>query len=150
MIGLQTTAVGVPSIDLDVTLGVQMVLFILLWMFLRATVFKPYLEAFRERVVLTEEARAKAEASQERADDLLREYESKLTAARQEASDARSEIANEGKDKADEIIGEARTWSSEHIEDSRQKLDDELSDAREEIRPQAESLSDAIAQKVLA
>lgn len=148
--GLHAVAVGAPTIDIDATIGIQMFLFIALWLFLSAVVFKPYVRAHRERVAMTEGERAKAAASSERADALLSEYETSLSQARAEATAARASLIDEGKREADALVSSARQDSSQHIEQARAQLEADLASVRDEIEPRARVLSEVIAQKILA
>lgn len=148
--GLEAVAVGAPTIDLDKTIVVQLVLFVVLWLFLSAVVFRPYLEAHRERVRLTEGERKKAAQANERADALLSEYETTLARARAEAGTIRAALLSDAKREAEALVASAREDSARQIESARAELEEDLARVRSEVEPRARELSEVIATKILA
>ena len=147
--GLLASGAGL-NIDLDVTLLIQLALFIGLWIYLRKVLFKPYLAARNAREDLTEGARAEASEVQTRVDEALGSYRAALTSARNAAAAKRAELVGEGEAKAGTVLGEARADAVKVREEADSNLKKELSDARDDVRKQAESLSVAIAERILA
>ena len=69
---------GGVSLDLDLTVFIQLLLVVLLMLILKRWVFKPYLSALDERAKRTSATRASAEQLQEEADDIATRYETAL------------------------------------------------------------------------
>ena len=80
---------GGVSLDLDLTVLIQLLLVVLLMFILKRWVFKPYLSAIDERAKRTSATRASAAQLQQEADEIATRYETALADARQAALDAK-------------------------------------------------------------
>ncbi len=148
--GLDAIAGGGLSIDLDVTLFFQMGLFIFLWLFLTATVFRPYLAARREREHQTDGTKAEASTLRQEVETGVAELEARLAEARQVATKRRTALVKSGATQADTLISTARDESSLVLENAHVALDKEVVAAKKELTPHANGLSVAIAERILA
>ena len=147
---LLAAGAGAPSLDLDITLFIQMGIFFALWFFLSGKLFKPYLQAREERVALTKGAREEAEGFRREAGAILDDLESQLAEARREAQGLKREEVEAGKEQASSILEQARADAEKTKAQAKAELEDELKTARRAMEPQAKDLSDHITQRLLA
>ena len=146
---LSTLAAAHPLIDIDLTVVVQFVLFLILLVVANKLLFKPYLQLRERRKAGIEGARAEAERMTATADSKLADYEKQLGAARNRANDegrkVRAEAAAHEKDTTDK----ARTSAQKSIDEATSKMRAEAEAARLQLLPQANTLAKQIASKLL-
>ena len=136
-------------LDFDKTVLYQMILFLGLMLVLKPLVFDPVLKVFALREERTEGARAEARRLQEKAGELLREYESELARVQQVAAEERQRLRNETTKLEAEILDEAREVTTRMIDDGRRRIADQVNKIRFDLGRQSERLSRDIATKVL-
>ncbi len=136
-------------INLDQTLLVQMVNFIILVLVLNYLLYKPLLKIIDERKERIEGTLEEAERMMKEAERKLEEYNSRIRQARQQAQ----QIVAEGRLKASEeqkrILASVRKETEERLEKLQRELEAQKASAREVLRRQAEVLSIRIAERVL-
>ena len=93
-----------PLIDIDLTVVIQFIIFLVLLILLTKLVFKPFLEIMRERSENIEGAREKATVLDSEADEKLSSYEEQVKSARKDAAEVRGKYRDEGEAKAKEIL----------------------------------------------
>lgn len=138
-----------PIIDIDGTVLVQFALFILMFLVLRAFLFKPYLKMRDERSEKIEGAEAKAEALSKRADDLEAQYQAKVTKARSAADEERARLQGEGRTREAELLAQARSRAQERIQATRGQIAAQVKTAQGELEQRAETLGHVLASKLL-
>ena len=148
--GLNAIAGGGLNIDLDITLFFQMGLFIFLWIFLTATVFRPYLSARRKREQQTDGTKTEAASLRQEVESGLAEVEERLAEARGVAAERRAALVKSGNTEAEALLLIARAESSVVTQSAREELTRELTDAEKALAPHSEGLSVAIAKRILA
>jgi F-type H+-transporting ATPase subunit b len=136
-------------LDFDKTVIYQMILFLGLMLILKPLVFDPVLKIFAIREERTEGARAEARRLQEKAGELLREYESELARVHQVAAEERQKLRNETAKLEAQILEEARQATSRIIDDGRRKIADEVNKIRFDLGRESERMSHQIAARVL-
>lgn len=146
---LQYLAFESPSLDLDVTLFIQTGIFVLLLLFLRAFVLRPYFAAYEARESLTTGAREEANALVAKADALVAEYESTRQSVYAELESKRKSAVEEATAKATEKLELVRqnvmTESQARLSD----LDAQLATSRRQMDGEIASISDQIVKKIL-
>ena len=139
---LQYLAFESPSLDLDVTLFIQTGIFVLLLLFLRAFVLRPYFEAYEARESLTTGAREEANA-------LVAEYESTRQSVYADLESKRKTAVEKATAKATEKLELVRqnvmTESQARLSD----LDAQLATLRRQMDGEIASISDQIVEKIL-
>ena len=149
--GLQPTIaiIAGAAIDIDATLGIQMVLFLALFLLLNPLLFKPYLKAMDERREGLQGSREDAEEFDIRAKNALAEYEKKMRDARREAQGIRDSLRTQGQGEQQDIVEESRQEMASKIDGERKKIAAEKDAALVTLRDRADSLASAIVEKVL-
>ncbi|MBN1612205.1 MAG: ATP synthase F0 subunit B [Polyangiaceae bacterium] len=137
------------TLDLDKTLLVQMVLFMVLIVVLKPLLFDPVLRVFEQREQRTEGARSEARALQEKAGELLRKYEKELERLRQAAAEERERLRGEASKLEAEILNEAREASNKIVEEGRGRIDREIQAIETELVARTEELARSMASRVL-
>ena len=140
---------GGVTLDVDRTLVLQMVLFMLLILLLKPLLFDPVLRVFEQREQRTEGARAEARRMEERAGELIRAYERELDRLRQIASEERERLRNETARLEAEIMHEAREVSHRIVSQGRQQIDDKIRAIEADLAGRSDEMGKMIAARVL-
>jgi F-type H+-transporting ATPase subunit b len=146
---LAAAAGGAVTLDLDKTLVVQMLLFMVLIVVLKPLLFDPVLRVFEQREQRTEGARAEARALQEKAGELLRKYEKELERLRQMATQERERLRGEASRLEAEILSEAREASNKIVENGRSRIETELRAVEQQLSARTDELAKSMASRVL-
>jgi len=138
-----------PLIDLDSTVFIQLVVFIITALILSRFLFKPFLEMRAARHQGIEGARDEAGRMDDQAKAQIVDYEARFTKAKAKANDERAKIRNEAAERERTITEAARKETETAIEGARQTLATEATSARAALAPRAQEIAGAIAQKIL-
>jgi F-type H+-transporting ATPase subunit b len=136
-------------VDIDYTLFIQLVLFLLLIWILNQVLYKPLLRIMDRRKEILDKAQEEVKTVQETIDRRVAEYEEKIRAAKMEAMGQKGDLAKEGTAAAKVITDKAKTEIAGMMGDFQAKLEKELASARELLRNQSLRISSEIAEKVL-
>ena len=142
-------AAGGVVMDIDRTMLVQMAVFVLLIVVLSPLLFKPVLRLFEERERRTEGARSDARAMQEKAENLLERYQSKLEDVRITAGTERERLRAETLQLEAKILGQARQATSQIVEAGRAQIERETAGIRQDIGVQSRAIAREIGSRVL-
>lgn len=140
---------GGVTVDLDASLVVQIVLFVVLLVVLKPVLFDPMLKLFEEREKRIEGAAAEAREEDKRSAKALSKYEAALAKAREAGNAERDALRSQGQKKEAERLAEVRAAATKTIEQGRAAIAGEAKTARAELAVQANVLGQAIASRVL-
>ena len=140
---------GGVTLDFDNTVILQAVLFTLLLLILKPLLFDPMLRIFALREERTEGARATARELQERAGDLLGEYERELGRVAQVAAEERDRLRAETARLEATILHEAREATARIIENGRKKIEAEVNTIRFDLGKASERNAEEIVAQLL-
>ena len=140
---------GHPLIDVDLTVVVQFVLFLVLFVIANRYLFQPYLELRARRKAGIDGARAEAERMTAQADAKLADYEKQLAGARDRANESGRKIRLEAAAHEREVTDQARAAAQKAIDEAHATMQRETAAARAQLMPQAEALARAITSKLL-
>jgi F0F1-type ATP synthase membrane subunit b/b' len=143
MIAAQISALGIDS-----TLGIQFVVFVIFYAWLRWVFFPPFLN-------LLEAREAKTSGLIEKSQELLKEAEikeaelaAKTGEVRRLAAAEKDKLVGEAKAKSHTQIEVARKEAKKKIEDARAQADGTLAGDLASLRQQANQLSDLFVEKL--
>ncbi len=136
-------------VDIDFTMFIQLVLFLLLIWILNQVLYKPLLKVMDRRKDILDKAQEEVKTVQETIDRRVAEYEEKIRAAKMEAMGQKGDLAKEGATAAKVITDKAKGEISVLMGEFQAKLDKELASARDLLRNQSRAISLQIAEKVL-
>jgi F-type H+-transporting ATPase subunit b len=140
---------GHPLIDLDLTVVVQFVLFLVLFVIANKFLFQPYLQLRERRKAGIDGARAEAERMSAQADAKLADYEKQLKIARDRANDEGRKVRLEAAAHEQDVTTKARASAQQAINDAQATMRDETEKARGQLLPQADALARSITSKLL-
>ncbi len=125
-------------------------LFILVYFYLKAMLFKPLEKVLAEREKLTEGARKTAEASFAAAERKQAEYEQKFAAARAEVYKLQEETRRKWLDDQTNQIAAARQATEANVKSAKAQIQAEAELARASLSATSSQLAEEIAATVLA
>lgn len=140
---------GAVNVDLDLTFLGQMVVFAVLIIVLKPLLFDPVLGLFQEREKRTEGARGEARRMQEKAGELLREYEREMEKVHRVAAEERDRMRAETARLEAKELAEARAVADKIIEEGRQRIAEEIHEIKFDLGRNSERLAREIAGRVL-
>jgi F-type H+-transporting ATPase subunit b len=136
-------------IDLNYTMFIQMINFLVLIFILNLLLYKPITKIIDERNKKIEDSKSEVESLDEKAELKIADYEEKMRQAKQEAMSQRNEVRDEGEEAGKTIIEGARGEISTMIEGFKVTLASEREAARNVLRDQAKKIAVEISEKVL-
>ena len=146
---LLASAEGGVTVDLDLSLFVQLGFFVVLLFVLKPALFDPMMKLFEEREKRIEGTRHQATKEDERSAKALAKYEAILTKAREAGSAERDSLRAEGLKREAALMAEARAASAATLEQGRAEIAKESSTARNQLRTDAHGLARDMASRVL-
>ncbi|HYA86064.1 MAG TPA: ATP synthase F0 subunit B [Nitrospirota bacterium] len=136
-------------IDINSSLLIQLVNFIILLVVLNIILFKPIRQIMQDREQGISAAFSDAKAAQERMQNLLDQYNGSLAEAKQKATTAYNALYQQGLDVQRDTIAAERSKSGELLDKARSEIAEVSAAARGELRQEAERLSQDISAKLL-
>lgn len=133
----------------DLTLFVQMAIFLALIFILNLLLFKPILSIIDRRKRQLDELENEIKLFKDSVDKKAAEYNEKLNNAKAKGSDLKKEIIAEGAKQAKGIVDAVRNEIPLMVQESQKKMDKEMQAAREILSGQSRKLSLEISEKVL-
>ena len=140
---------GHPLIDVDLTVVVQFVLFLVLFALANKFLFQPYLPLRERRKAGIEGARAEAERMTAEADAKLADYEKSLAVARDRANEEGRKVRAEAAEHERQVTDKARSSTQTAIDEAQATMRKETEAARAQLMPQADALARSIASRLL-
>jgi F-type H+-transporting ATPase subunit b len=137
------------AVDLDITALISVVLFLLVYLFLKFTLIDPYLKIVEERENRIEGAQRDAEARRHQAQQILLKYEEQMAQARSDAQSMREELRGSAERERDALLVQSRERAQQELATARASLKDELGAAEESIDTEARSIADVLVGRVL-
>lgn len=125
-------------------------LFLLVYFYLKSMLFSPLEKVLAQRDVLTEGARRAAEEGQAEAERKQQEYEKKFNEARAEVYRSQEELRREWMDQQTAQVAEARKGGEAAVHSAKEQMASEMAGAREDLTLPSAALAEEISQAVLA
>lgn len=140
---------SLPVVDIDNTIFLQALLFLLLLVVLNFVLFQPWLEVKERRAKRIGGALADAGELRERASAAELDYASRLAKARDEAMTIRSDRRRDADEQEATIVGDARREAAATLDERKQTLAREVEQARMELGGRVDALARDITSQVL-
>ena len=138
-----------PLIDVDGTLFIQFGLFLIMLLILSRTLFRPYLKMRDERHKGIEGAREKAHEMDHQVDQIVADYDAKLTAAKLRGAEERQRLRTEGATHERQVLGAARDEAQKALDGARAQIAGDSSAARAKLEQESTALTRQIVKKIL-
>lgn len=135
--------------DLDATLPVMAVQFLVLVAILNQVFYRPLLRVVDEREEYIRSNRAQAKELQAKAAELTRQYDQELALARREAQQMVNTAQAQAKQEAQAQIRVAQQEAQAQLTQARAELAVQQEKALAQLEPQVQSLGEAILAKLL-
>ncbi|MCK4507568.1 MAG: ATP synthase F0 subunit B [Desulfuromonadales bacterium] len=136
-------------IELNWTLLLQFVNFMILMAALNALLFKPLRAALQARRDTIQGSKAKVQDLDEQVQAQIARYEAQLQEARLQGGQERTALRKTAQDEEARILGGANKKSAEKLQTIKEQIQEEASTARQALRDETEALAKSIAGKVL-
>ncbi len=136
-------------LSLDWTFAFQILLFLILWAFLRRFLFEPHFEVMEQREHRSEGALRQAQRVKAEVGEMEEQYKSRLTATRSGAIQQVETVAREAEGQAHAITEAARTEADKILEEMRATLRQEIENTRKELQSRAPEFARNISEKLL-
>ena len=136
-------------IELNWTLLLQFVNFMILMAALNALLFKPLRAALQARRDTIQGSKAKVQDLDEQVQAQIARYEAQLQDARMQGGEERLALRKTAQDEETRILGGANKKSAEKLQSIKEQIQEEASTARQALRDETEALAKSIAGKVL-
>lgn len=136
-------------INLDYTILVQMVNFILLILILNVLLYKPILAIMGKRKSQMDESDGEVKRLSQLVEQKLSEYEEKVRLAKLDAMEQKNVIVREGAELAKGAIDAVRSEIPGMMDEFNAKMAKEVDAARAVLHSQSQKISLEIAEKVL-
>ncbi len=140
---------GGGLINLDRSLVVQAINFLILLAILHRLLYRPLLAKMAERTAAIQESLDAARAAREEAARQLEENAARLRAAHAEAAAIREQALREAAEEQKRLVEAARAESERLVASARAQLEADTRRAREELRREVAELATAVAEKLV-
>jgi F-type H+-transporting ATPase subunit b len=137
-------------VDLDKTVFIQMALFGILILILKPLLFDPMLRVFALREERTDGAKTEARKMQERAAEILSNYEAEIAKVRADATAERDRMRKETSQLEARILAEGREAAETIAADGRARIAEEMQAFQIELDEKTSALAGQIASRVLS
>jgi F-type H+-transporting ATPase subunit b len=136
-------------IDINVSLFIQLVNFIVLLITLNFILFNPIRQIMQEREQGISSALEDAKTAQHRMQSLLDDYNSSLAESKQKATVTYNTIYQQGLDAQRDMISAERAKAGEMLDKARAEIAAASNTARTDLQKEAERLAQDITSKLL-
>jgi F-type H+-transporting ATPase subunit b len=136
-------------LSLDWTFAFQIILFLVLWAFLRRFLFEPHFEVMEQRGHRSEGAIKQAQRVKAEVGEMEAQYKSRLAATRTGAMQQVDTVSREAEGQAQAITDAARTEADKILSDMRATLQQEIASTRKELQSRAPEFARNISEKLL-
>ncbi|MHB1405923.1 MAG: F0F1 ATP synthase subunit B [Desulfitobacteriaceae bacterium] len=136
-------------IDIDLTLLVQVLSFLLLVFVLSKIAWKPLMKIMDDRRKFIADSLAQAEKEREQAEQIKREYLEEMRQARQEAQEVIAKATKLSEERASEILAQARAEAEKMKQAALVDLERERDRAIADVQAQVSDMSVAVAEKII-
>ena len=136
-------------VEINLTIVIQVVQFLILVFILNRSLFKPISRAIEERAGRIDAWEEKTRTLQETVRTKIESYEKELVEVRARAQEEQEQISNELKEREDEKVGAVFKEAAQIVASTKQTLQEETERLRQELRRQAEDMAQMVTEKVL-
>jgi F-type H+-transporting ATPase subunit b len=136
-------------INLDITLVIQMINFLILLFVLNLILFRPIRKIIKERNQIVETFNSDIASLTGEAQASMEEFEEKILETKKEGVGRVQSMKDEGEQAEVELIATTTQEVQARIEEARKKVASDIQDARTELQKQVQTFSVAVTEKIL-
>ena len=136
-------------IQLNFTLFIQIVNFLVLLLILNAILFKPVMAKMREREARIKNDRERAKESEEKVLDQEKRHQEELSKARQTAGQEKNVLLAEAKKVEADVLEKARSQAAQIVDQMKTSIQAEAAEVRKILKEEMTPLARSISEKIL-
>lgn len=136
-------------IQINITLFIQIINFLILLFILNAILYKPVMAKIREREARIRADRQKASELESQVQQQQERHQQELAAARQQGAQEKNLLIAEAKKKEAAILEKARQEAGRIVDDMKASIRAESDEARKTLATEMTPLAQSIFQKIL-
>lgn len=136
-------------INLDKSLIVQVINFLLLLVILRRVLYRPFLAKLEERSLTIKKSLEEAQAARTEAERQREEHRAKIRAAHAEAQAIREAALKEAAEEQRRLIEAARQEAARIVESAKAEIDRDIRQAKQELRKEVGDLAVSVAERLI-
>ena len=136
-------------IQLNFTLFIQIVNFLVLLLILNAILFKPVMAKMREREARIKNDRERAKESEDKVIDQEKRHQAELSKARQTASQEKNVLLGEAKKVEADVLEKARSQAAQIVDQMKTSIQAEAAEVRKILKEEMTPLARSISEKIL-
>lgn len=136
-------------VDLNITLVIQMVNFLVALVIINFLIIKPIRAALQRRRELTGKFIQQTESSNEEAERRVRAYEAELDKVRAKAQAHKEMLRKQGQDKSQALMANAQQQAQDFLQGARKSVADESNAAMQTLRAQVDTLAGHVAARLI-
>lgn len=136
-------------INLDITMVVQFINFVITLVVLNILLVKPIREIIKKRAGVMADLVSDTERFTQSAEEKLKNYEAALDEARKAGTAERLRYKDEGQAQEKEIVSAASAQAHEALTAARSEIDSQSRTAMDSLKGQVDSLADKAVAKIL-
>ncbi len=136
-------------INLDITLVIQMINFLILLFVLNLILFRPIRNIIKERNQIVDTFNSDIASLTDSAQESMDQFELKIQEARKEGVARVQSMKDEGEEAEVELIAVTTQEVQAKIEEARNKVAADIKEARTQLQTQVQAFSVAVTEKIL-
>ena len=136
-------------INLDITLIIQMINFLILLFVLNLILFRPIRKIIRERNQIIDDFNTDIISMTDQAQESMDQFEQKILEAKKEGMARVQAMKEEGEDAEAQLISATNQEVQAKVEETRQRVRSEIQGARDQLQAQVQAFSVAVTEKIL-
>ena len=133
----------------DLTLFIQLIIFLVFMVIMKKVYFDPYLEAFDEREKTIQQLLAEAEENNRKAEKILEEVDKILAQTREESKKIMEQYHKETTEMVNNILKKAQAEAEKEIEDAKKEVAMTVEIEKKTMDKIIENMAKEIAEKLL-
>ena len=133
----------------DITLFVQVIIFLIFTAIMKKIYFDPYLEAFDEREKTVEKLLAEAEENRKKAEEILAQVDEILAKTKAEAQKIIDQYHHETNEMVADILKKAQKEAEELVEDAKKEVEKVVEIEKKTMDKIIEDMAEEIVNKLL-
>ncbi|MBI5816442.1 MAG: F0F1 ATP synthase subunit B [Nitrospinae bacterium] len=136
-------------IEVNYTLGIQLLNFLIMLWFLNAFVFKPILRSVEERERRIKAMENEGKGAAERCEASLAEYEAKIKQMKHEASEITASARKRAQESAMKVMDEAKGVFKERLDRARGEINKDIDSASATLKKEVSGVASLIASRIM-
>ena len=140
---------GGGLINLDKSLILQVVNFLILLFLLTKVLYRPLLAKMEERARAIKTSLDEAQAARAEAQRQREEHAAQIRSAHAEAQAIRAQAVKEAQEEQQKLVAQARAEATRLVDSARAELDQDVRRARQQLRQEVADLAIGVAERVI-